>query len=86
MGKGRLDGSAWKSLMMVSQFGFTMLAPMVMMFALGYFLDRFCGTGFWAVLLFFVGALAGAGNVYRLARRIFRGHPHAAEDERDGSG
>ena len=30
------------------------------------------GTQFFAIVLFFVGVLAGFGNIYRLARQIYQ--------------
>ncbi|MCD7807137.1 MAG: AtpZ/AtpI family protein [Lachnospiraceae bacterium] len=36
----------------------------------GYFLDKWLGTSFFFILLFFVGAAAGAWNVYRTVRTI----------------
>jgi F0F1-type ATP synthase assembly protein I len=38
---------------------------------LGIFLDTKLGTGYWAVILFFVGALAGFNSVYKMAKRIY---------------
>ncbi|MDO4293682.1 MAG: AtpZ/AtpI family protein [Eubacteriales bacterium] len=71
MAKHSFNRTVWQCLALISQFGIMMLVPMAMMFAAGYWLDRRLGTQFWTVLLFFVGALAGFGNVYRLARRIY---------------
>gem|GEM_PF-4993958 len=48
-----------------------MLVPTGMMFALGYWLDGRLGTQFFAVVLFFVGVLAGFGNIYRLSQGFF---------------
>ena len=69
----KYDKSVFMSLALISQFGITMIVPMVMMFVAGYFLDRLLGTSFWTVLLFFVGALAGFRNVYILAKRVYGG-------------
>ena len=67
----KYDKSVFMSMTLISQFGITMIVPMAMMFAAGYFLDRFLGTSYWTVLLFFVGALAGFRNIYVLARRVY---------------
>lgn len=56
---------------MIMQFGINMLVPICLMSALGVFLDRKLGTSYIMVILFFVGAAAGAQNVYRMAKRIF---------------
>lgn len=88
MSHRRYDRSVFQSLALISQFGITMLAPMALMFALGWWLDGRLGTSFLAVTLFFAGALAGFGNVYRLARQIFRdrdkGRKESGTDGRKG--
>lgn len=71
MARQRYRRSVLRSLALVSQFGITMLVPMALMFALGCWLDRVFDTSFWTVILFFVGALAGFGSVYRLARQVY---------------
>jgi len=63
--------SVIQALLMVSQFGLNMLVPIGMMCVLGVWLDKTFGTNFWTVVLFFVGAVAGGQNVYRMARRFF---------------
>jgi len=59
-----------QSLSLVLQFGINMLVPTLGMGALGYFIDTKCGTKWVCIVLFFVGALAGFNNVYRLAMKI----------------
>ena len=70
-GKRKYDRTVFMSLTLISQFGITMLVPVAMMFAVGFFLDRFFDTSYWTILLFFIGALAGFRNIYVLARRIY---------------
>ncbi len=72
MAKHPYNRTVFQSLALISQFGITMLVPMALMFALGYWLDQKLSTSFFAVVLFFVGALAGFGNVFRLARKIYK--------------
>lgn len=79
MAKHPYNRTVFQSLALISQFGITMLVPMVLMFALGYWLDQKLQTSFFTVLLFFVGALAGFGNVFRLARGIYK-----KKDRKDG--
>lgn len=62
--------SVVQALLMISQFSLNMLVPIGMMCVLGVWLDRTFETNFWTVLLFFVGAVAGGQNVYRMARRF----------------
>ena len=59
-----------KSLTMVSQFAIHMLVPIGICSYVGYLIDRELGTSFMFILLFFIGALAGGRNVYRLATKI----------------
>jgi len=68
--KKRYDKSVYRSLALVTQFGINMLVPICMMTALGIFLDRRFDTSFWMIILFFVGAIAGGQNVYRIAKQF----------------
>ena len=60
-----------KVLVCISQFSITMLVPIAMCFFGGLMLDKWLGTSFITVVLFFVGALAGGRNVYILAKKYF---------------
>ncbi|MBR6478141.1 MAG: AtpZ/AtpI family protein [Lachnospiraceae bacterium] len=71
------DRSVFKALTMITQFGINMLVPIGMMTALGIWLDRRFETGWITVVLFFVGAIAGGQNVWRMAKRIFADHEAA---------
>ena len=62
-----------RCLSMISQFAIHMLVPICMCSYLGYFLDKKWNTNFMFILLFFMGALAGGRNVYRLARKLSGG-------------
>ena len=64
MAKHSFNKTVWQCLTLISQFGIMMLVPTGMMFALGYWLDGRLGTQFFAIVLFFVGVLAGFGNIY----------------------
>ena len=73
-GKGshvRYDKSVYKALTFFSQFTINMLVPIIMCSVAGYFLDRYLGTSFFFIILFFVGAMAGFRNVYILAKRVY---------------
>ena len=59
----------FKLLTCITQFGINMLVPTVLCFLLGLWLDKQLGTSFLVVILFFVGAAAGARNVYRLFKK-----------------
>ena len=73
---------------MITQFGLNMLVPIGLMCALGICLDRKQETSFWTILFFFIGAVAGAQNVYRMAKRIYSdgGSPAGKDSSYDISG
>ena len=75
----KFDKSVYRSLVLISQFVINMLEPISMMSALGIWLDNRYGTSFWTVLLFFVGAIAGGQNVYRMAKTVYE-----AEERENG--
>ena len=62
-----------RSLSMISQFTIHMLVPICMCSYVGYFLDKKLDTSFLFIFLFFIGAMAGARNVYLLAIKISGG-------------
>ena len=64
--------NVYKALSLITQFSINMLVPIIGCSFLGMFLDRKLGTGFCMIILFFVGALAGFRNVYRMAATIFK--------------
>lgn len=70
MKKKHYDKSVYRSFTLVLQLGINMLVPICMMTALGVFLDRKFDTSFWMILLFFVGAIAGGQNSYRMVKQI----------------
>lgn len=65
------DRSVYRSFALVMQFGINMLVPICMMSAIGIFLDQKLGTSFIMVIFFFVGAVAGGQNVFRMAKQIY---------------
>lgn len=65
------DKSVYQSLTLILQFGINMIVPIAMMTAAGIFLDQKLETSFLTVILFFVGAIAGAQNVYRMAKKVY---------------
>ena len=67
----RYRKTVYHALTMITQFGINMLVPIFLCSFIGIYIDRKCGTSFWMVLLFFVGALAGFRNVYIFAKKVF---------------
>ena len=69
--KRKYDKSVYRSLVLITQFGINMLVPIGMLTAAGIWLDGKFGTSYWTILLFFVGAVAGGQNVYRMAKAVY---------------
>lgn len=61
----------FRTLCCITQFGISMIVPIAMCFFGGLMLDKWLGTSFITIVLFFVGALAGGRNVYLLAKKYF---------------
>ena len=68
----KFNRSVYQALTMIGQFGINMLVPVFICSFLGMFLDKRFGTNFWVIVLFFVGAIAGAYNVFRFGKQIFQ--------------
>lgn len=47
-----------------------MIVPIFLCTFLGIWIDKKAGTSFWVIILFFMGALAGFTNIYKLAKKI----------------
>ncbi len=57
-----------------------MLVPILLCTFLGIFLDRFFGTSFIVIILFFVGALAGFRNIFVFAKNMNSKTTHLGSD------
>lgn len=64
------DNKIFQALTTLTQFTIYMLVPIFMCAFLGMFLDKKLGTSYWVIVLFFLGAVAGFQNIYRLAKKI----------------
>ena len=74
--------NVYRSFALISQFGISMIVPICLCAFGGQWLDSKLGTSYWMVILFFVGALAGARNVYIMAHKIYSAKE---EDKADGN-
>ncbi len=63
--------NVYRSLVMITQFGISMLVPVFLCSFLGIYLDGKLGTQFFMIALFFMGAAAGFRNIYRMAKTIY---------------
>lgn len=63
--------NVFHALTMISQFGINMLVPIFICTFIGIAIDKKCGTSFWIIIFFFIGAAAGGRNVFAFARKIY---------------
>ena len=70
MRKNKNNRDVIDALVMVCHFGINMLVPIFICTMLGVWIGNKTGVTWIAVPLFFVGALAGFNNVYRMAKRL----------------
>lgn len=66
------DRDVWNALMMVFQFGINMVVPIFMCTFLGVWIGNKTGAIWITIPLFFVGALAGGTNIYKMSKRIMK--------------
>ena len=80
--KSKQDKSVYRALVLVMQFGINMLVPIGIMSWLGILLDRRFDTSFFMMLFFFIGAIAGFQNIWRMAKSVYEEKP--GEEGADG--
>ena len=68
--KKKMKKSVYQSFILISQFGINMLVPIGLMIWLGIWLDGKFGTSWITILFFFLGAIAGFQNVFRMAKKV----------------
>lgn len=73
MKKKKVDKNVFRFLALISQFGINMLVPIGLMLWLGIWLDNKLGTSWIVILCFFIGAIAGGQNIYRMAKGLMNG-------------
>jgi len=71
----------FRSFSLVIQFGINMIVPICLCTFAGIFLDRFLGTRFIVIIMFFVGALAGFRNIFVFARNMDSKKTHLGSDK-----
>ena len=72
--KSKNNNEVFQSFAMVMQFGINMIVPIVMCTLIGVWIgDKFDIS--WIVIpLFFMGALAGGQNIYRMTKKMYQTH------------
>ena len=59
------------ALVLVFQFGINMIVPIFLCCMLGIWIGKKTGISWMMIPFFFVGALAGFTNIYKMARKIY---------------
>ena len=72
MRKKSQNKEVWQALMIVLQFGINMLVPIFACTFLGVWLGNKLQISWLAIPLFFVGAIAGGQNVYRMMKKFLK--------------
>lgn len=60
----------WDALIMVYQFGINMLVPIFICTFIGVWIGKKIDIDWIVIPLFFVGALAGANNIYKMSKKF----------------
>lgn len=66
------DRKVWEAMTMVFQFGLNMLVPIFLCTMLGVWISDKTGATWVVIVFFFIGALAGYTNIYKMAKRIMK--------------
>ena len=61
-----------QALTLILQFGLNMLVPIAMCMVLGIWLDEKYDMPWVIIVMFFVGALAGFTNIFKMARPLMK--------------
>ena len=71
----------FRNFSLVLQFGINMIVPIVLCTFAGIALDRYLGTSFIVIILFFLGAAAGFRNIFVLAKNMNKTTTHLGSDK-----
>ncbi len=73
------------ALILVFQFGINMIVPIFLCCMLGIWIGRKTGISWMMIPFFFIGALAGFTNIYKMAKNLFdrndKDKKHVKKDE-----
>ena len=81
--KKKNNNEIWGALIMVLQFGINMIVPIFMCTAFGIWIGDKVGINWICVPLFFVGALAGFSNIYKMSKRFIEPDKKGRNKEKD---
>lgn len=72
MSKKQNNREVWDALVLVFQFGINMLVPIFICTIFGVWLGNKLEINWLAIPFFFIGAVAGGQNVYRMAKKFIK--------------
>lgn len=64
--------SVMQTLVLVFQFGINMIVPIFMCSMFGVWLGNKTGVNWLMIPFFFMGALAGVTNIYKIVRKLYK--------------
>lgn len=65
-----MNNQVFRYITLFTQFFLYMIVPIAGCSFLGWYMDRKFETSFWVVVMFFIGAIAGFRNIYKLAMKM----------------
>lgn len=68
----RYKKSVYQSLVFITQFGISMLVPVLLCSFAGVYIGKRLNAEWIVIPLFFLGALAGFRNIHIMAKKIYR--------------
>ncbi len=71
----KYNKEVYRSYTLILQFGINMLVPIFLCVFVGIWLDKLFNTSFLVIIFFFLGAAAGARNVFIFAKQIYSKPP-----------
>lgn len=74
------------ALIMVFQFGINMIVPIFLCTLAGVWIGKKTGADWVTVPLFFIGAFAGANNIYRMVQKFLKSEDDAEPSDRYRAG
>lgn len=78
------DRQVMQALILVFQFGINMIVPIFLCCLLGIWIGEKTGISWMMIPFFFIGALAGFTNIYKMARKLYdkdnKDHNHAKKN------
>ena len=75
------DRQVWEAMTMVFQFGLNMLVPIFLCTMLGVLVSEKIRVSWIVIIFFFVGALAGYTNIFKMAKRLMKDDKDVKKDK-----